>query len=405
MRLARLSAIGIAVSGLAASLWPRSGEEPVTVFVSGNLAGTLTPCGCTKPMAGGLLRRATAIRAYRTARTVVLDTGGFVVGHLRQDELKAETIAEGLAAMGINAIHLTSQEIALGEGNVLTLNRLAGDAFLGEAPSELSIPRHRVCGPFLVGGAHETDALPAAQALVDAAREQGLWPALLLHAPLGVAENLARELPALRLVVYRSSGEPPLRAHSVGRTWLTTPGDQGRSLVLLRYRGDAPPEYRVLPLGPEYAADPTLTAIYGVYQERVREERLLEAVPRTASEAFSGNERCGSCHQQAMDVWKKSPHARALATLEKDTHDWDPDCVGCHVVGLDKRGGFRSRAETPHLTDVGCESCHGAGERHSLRPYQVKMPKVGQTPCLTCHTTQTSPHFDFHKMWPTLEHK
>ncbi|MBC8065424.1 MAG: cytochrome c family protein, partial [Chlorobia bacterium] len=114
---------------------------------------------------------------------------------------------------------------------------------------------------------------------------------------------------------------------------------------------------------------------------------------------------CGKCHTESEKVWKKSKHAVALKTLEREGHDRDPDCVECHVVGLASIYGFTSRKATPGLTDVGCESCHGPGAKHSLTPKEVPMGKVGQESCMPCHKSENSPHFDFAKYWAKIAHK
>ena len=110
------------------------------------------------------------------------------------------------------------------------------------------------------------------------------------------------------------------------------------------------------------------------------------------------------CHQAESKVWRESKHASALKTLQSDGHDKDPDCVGCHVVGLDKVKGFESREKTPTLADVGCESCHGAGRIHAMRPRKNNAPIASVEVCTTCHNPQHSPEFDFEKYWANIAH-
>jgi hypothetical protein len=102
-------------------------------------------------------------------------------------------------------------------------------------------------------------------------------------------------------------------------------------------------------------------------------------------------------------VWKTSDHAHALKTLVAEAHDRDPDCVGCHVVGLDRVGGFVGAEKTPHLAHVGCESCHGPAARHVREP-QTPMPKVGAAGCSSCHDPRNSPRFSFASYWPRIQH-
>ena len=65
---------------------------------------------------------------------------------------------------------------------------------------------------------------------------------------------------------------------------------------------------------------------------------------------FIGADRCRTCHQDAYDVWVKSPHARALDALTaKDKND--PRCLSCHTMVPDdvSTGRFRRMpSKAPH---------------------------------------------------------
>ena len=86
--------------------------------------------------------------------------------------------------------------------------------------------------------------------------------------------------------------------------------------------------------------------------------------------AFTGSEDCRRCHEYEYDKWNMKAHADALASLKKVGSDRDPECVVCHVVGMEYEGGYITEEKTPHLKDVGCENCHGPGSEHAetLRP-------------------------------------
>ena len=82
-------------------------------------------------------------------------------------------------------------------------------------------------------------------------------------------------------------------------------------------------------------------------------------------------------------------------------------------------GGFDmgEQEKTRHLTNVGCESCHGPGENHknaelgSNKTKQAEMRKAVRLPlenaqknCILCHDGDNSPHFDFETYWPKIKH-
>jgi hypothetical protein len=149
---------------------------------------------------------------------------------------------------------------------------------------------------------------------------------------------------------------------------------------------------------------PHSSQIYSRYLNEVSTEGLLKDFPRVASQAFAGSAKCISCHESEGKIWKESRHADALASLEKDGHGDDPECVSCHVVGLDKSEGFRDRKTTPDLANVGCESCHGAGAAHASGPAKLPMAKVGETSCAPCHVPDHSPGFSFSEYWKKIAH-
>lgn len=113
---------------------------------------------------------------------------------------------------------------------------------------------------------------------------------------------------------------------------------------------------------------------------------------------------CTSCHPTQFDAWSKSSHAHAIEILRKERKEFDTACVGCHVTGFKKSGGFVDLYETSQLANVQCEVCHGPGRAHSLNPKIVKMVKAGSETCQGCHTKSTSPEFDFTAYWERIKH-
>lgn len=397
-------------------------EEPYVLFLAGDSNGYLSPCGCSDPMMGGAKRRATAIKKLgQPNRTIVLENGGFVKAAGRQDEIKIETFAELHKLSSGAAINLCYSEAKLGPGAIASLANLSGNRLITsslEKSSTLDLPTGIKKGPFLIGGVSSLSTslganlgetpVPvdkAVQNLLDEAQRSNLKPLLMLDGNRADAERIAKAFPTLALIQYKSVGHPPEKVEKVGSTLLVTPGDGGKSIVRLVWRGNRFVSYVPVELQPSYKDDPDATRLYRTYLRRVTDEKLLEQLPRSATEKFSGSETCMKCHAQAGKVWKHSKHAEALVTLEKEGHDRDPDCVECHVVGLASLYGFRTRTQTPGLAAVGCESCHGPGARHSAMPKLVKMGKIGEKECLSCHRAENSPKFDFRTYWDRIKHK
>lgn len=393
-------------------------------MLSGNTDGYLSPCGCTSPMQGGMKRRATALRV-KGERVVRLDNGGLVGGTDRQGLLKAYTAAQAAEASKIDAVNLNSGDAGAGEGTVLALASLSGHRLVSTSlrPSATTlVDSWRAAGPFLIGGATARPTVvaarlceavdppdAAARRLANEAQGRGLEPILLFDGDREAARALAREVPALRLVTYRSTAHPRAGLDSEGTCALATPGERGKAVIRLAWREGAFVSSTPTTLGPDWPDDPAAKDLYDRYLRTVTREGLLDKLPHS-QERFAGSARCAPCHAEATHVWARSDHFHALRTLERDGHGRDPECVPCHVVGsargqtLLPKLAFRSREATPALANVGCESCHGAGAAHAAAPRRFALPKASANVCLPCHTLENSPNFDFAKYWARIRH-
>jgi len=117
---------------------------------------------------------------------------------------------------------------------------------------------------------------------------------------------------------------------------------------------------------------------------------------------YSGNEFCAVCHTKEEDTWLLTQHAGAFDTLVKHGADKNAECVGCHVVGFGKPGGYTVVPPTPALENVGCESCHGRGGPHLSKDF-VKGGNY-EPACLVCHDPQHSLGFEYASFLPRVSH-
>ncbi len=117
---------------------------------------------------------------------------------------------------------------------------------------------------------------------------------------------------------------------------------------------------------------------------------------------YSGDEFCAVCHGSQHETWMLTRHAAAFDTLVRHGADRNEECVGCHVVGFEKSGGYSLDVPTPHFENVGCETCHGRGGPH-LSPQHVVGASY-ETVCVTCHDTKHSLGFDYASFVPQVSH-
>lgn len=380
------------------------------ILIGGDTRGYLSPCGCVKPMSGGVRRRLTAIKAAQAqGQTLTLELGGLTAKANRQAEIKLETLAEILRIGSVDAIGLAPEDLKINPGILGSVHRLSGEKLIATNPTTLGnqiLPQYADKGPFIIGSISDTKSPQARnqiQELTQLATQLDQAPILIIGTGEAEARRIAIAHPSLKVIAYRYTGNPTEPVKYQGNTALVTPGDKGRHVVELIWN-ERVTSGTLLKLDPEIKNDSDAQRIYTQYLQRVKQEKLLEQLPRTEITKYTGSKACQSCHPSEYKIWQESQHGAALKTLEDDMHDRDPECVGCHVVGLDSIKGFKSRAETPDLADVGCESCHGSGVSHSAKPMEVKMPKVGRNSCMPCHNLDHSPTFDFLTYWEKIKH-
>ena len=137
---------------------------------------------------------------------------------------------------------------------------------------------------------------------------------------------------------------------------------------------------------------------------RMRLARLVGApVPMLLRQnGYSGNEVCSVCHESERDTWLLTTHASAFDTLVKHGADSNAECVGCHVVGFGREGGFEISPRRADLEDVGCESCHGRGGPH-VSTELVKRTDY-ESDCVRCHDAKHSLGFDYATFLPRVSH-
>jgi len=77
--------------------------------------------------------------------------------------------------------------------------------------------------------------------------------------------------------------------------------------------------------------------------------------------AYVGSKSCIGCHESLhpkyIDAWKKSPMAQNAFSLIRHEKD-KARCIPCHATGYDPE------KKTYQEENVGCEACHGPGEKY-----------------------------------------
>lgn len=391
-------------------------------IIAGNFLGSLGPCGCSAPMVGGIKRIGTIVRQNENSWFIV--NGGMVKPAdsaltSKQNQLKTEALAEAFNSLGAVAINLSANDASGGQTPIEAISRLSGRILISGSiqptPDGFWNP-YATAGNFLIGGGTEksdqvaaalgsagNEADSAVKGLVNEAKAESKAPILLWDGAETTAEQLANQFPALRLIVFNSQGTPPSEPKKIGSTLIVSPGDEGKNLIEVNLT-EGSVGYRVINLGPDVPDDPEVASIEQEYLARVKSSRLLALMPRLKTKKFGGSSACLSCHATDQKIWAHTAHARALKSLISVGHQFDPDCITCHVTGIKSTFGYQSLGETPQFANVTCESCHGPALDHARNPRKFHLAKVGLNQCLTCHTPENSPNFNADSYWHKIKH-
>lgn len=438
--------------------WP---DPKLAIVITGRQEGYLEPCGCAglDRMKGGMSRRHRMFEDLRGRGwpVVGLDVGGIARGFGRQAERKFHIMVAGMQKMRYDAIALGRTDVALPAGDLLADDApfLSANVALFGFDAELT-PRMKVIqrgglrlgvtgvlGKSFQRGVNNPDLEMIApekglETVVPALDQQADYLVLLAHADMKETLELAAKFPAFDLVVTAGGApEPPSKPARIegSNALLVEVGEKGMDAIVLGVYDDPkqPIRYQRVPLDSRFPGTAEMKALLAAYQDDLKRSGWsgldIKALPHPQKERngpFVGSKKCQDCHEESYKVWKKSGHARAYATLAEldPPRQYDPECISCHVVGWNSQnyypyeGGYTSIEETPHLRDVGCESCHGPGGAHVAaesggdEALQLELQKAmvvtkeesRQRQCFTCHDGDNSPDFNFDEYWPLVEH-
>jgi len=384
--------------------------DALTVFFTGNELGALKACGCFGGQLGGLNRRPAVFDTVPGEKRLIVDTGSFVKSDSDQDMIKYHIIIQALQLLDYDLVSLSEKDIETGRNlDLLDGIESAFNIITSHGTSEMNIPA-KFTKQFLLKGrtvlftvaAFDPASTPVEQIGELFASPSGV-PTLniliLNHSDPGTIESIARTAPFIDCLVCPSEsdepaviGDPDKRplAFSVGRFGryvcglkVTAPARVGQPLRLA---------FKALPVEEGLPKNDSLVRLYEDYQQIVKDRNLLEKHPRFALPndlEYAGSKSCKPCHETEYETWSGNAHARAYSTLEKVNSQFDPECVVCHVIGMDYESGFISEQETGHLKNVGCENCHGPGSEHNLTAGATELTEPKST-CIDCHTPEHS---------------
>lgn len=444
----------------------------LALVFTGRQDGYFEPCGCAGKdrMKGGLSRRHTMIRQLREQGwpLVVMDVGGLIKGFGKQTEVKFQVTVDALRTIKYDAINLGRNDLRLPAPLLLSVVAPAGqtesefvsaNVALFDFASDQWTSRYRIVEAggkrvgitAILGTGYQAeirnpdlafmDPAEALAKIVPELKSRADILVLLAYAPEDEAFALVKRFPEFTILATSDGpAEPPGSPRFVPetRTLLIQVGEKGMTAVVVGIydNPDQPFAYQRVILDSRYPDSPEMKQMMVTYQNQLESLGLegleIRPVPHPRREIqgeFVGSEKCANCHEKSYLIWKKSGHAKAWDTLVQldPPRTSDPECISCHVTGwhptryFPYQSGFLSEKQTPHLINVGCESCHGPGGEHvaaemgsdierQLRAAKAMVVTKEEAEssevhnCRNCHDLDNSPDFDFAKYWPLVEH-
>lgn len=451
--------------------WPK---PKAAIVLTGLLDGYIEPCGCAgmDRMKGGLSRRATFLQDLRAKgwNLITLDTGKIGNGFGVQEELKFDMAINALRLMQYKAIGIGPNELKFPAYFLLTFTAPSGNdepslfvsanaavyAFnkLYTLPYKIIETENLRIG--FTSVLYESEELKhrdesiliedpqkkLREMMPEFLKEKCDYRILVVHGSEYQTTELAKKFPEFDFILTSDSPTiPPSEPKIINNQQrLIELGEKGKYAVVLGLYDDPknPIRYQRVALDSRYKSSEEVRLLMQGYQDILKTLittkgykaglglSLIEPPKFTSLGKYTGSKKCESCHEEAYRIWRKSGHATAWQSLTKTAdpaRNFDPECISCHVIGwhgienFPYDGGFDQEKTTPHLTNVGCESCHGPGEKHiaaelgdnekmqdAIRK-EMHIGKDVRKLCYSCHDGDNSPEFEFDSYYKKVDHE
>jgi len=346
---------------------------------------------------------------------ILADIGMDAMAVLPQDlhiglERMKEYEEKGLPYLCANFVDEEGRPVFPGWKMISAGGEKVGIFAVSEGPNNISVK--------IPKGYSFADEKAAAEKALDELKAAGCTQIVMLYGGRrNEAVMIGDELADVDLIFYgesNSSLRSPVKVGVNGR--VASAASRGKDLgeIELSRAADGSiefSEFTIHELDKAYSEDPAIhdrvEAFKAESAERKKRTKLIKELAaknneNESSETFTGTETCKRCHIREYEIWSENPHANALASLEIEFEESNPDCIGCHVTGWEMAGGYGlDKRNNDMLRDVQCEACHGYGTTHDR---SGGIMAAARNSCTSCHDAEMSPDFDFDKYWTRIEH-
>lgn len=413
----------------------------VLILFTGEELGNLEPCGCYEGQIGGISRRYTFINSLVRQKDIILPVslGDLSRGCGRQEEIKMEILGRAMGEMGYVLHSLGEKDIEIGPQLISYLSQTNDTVFLAsnvkivapfpikvhqyvlkEYPNSeysfkiafLGILSRSFLSTNIANYVNISEPMQALKPLIKRLRDKVNMIVLLSHAPKEESIEIAKFFPEIDLIITGHAIDDPKDSITyVNNTPIVSPGKGGKYIGVAKYSIDSNAAKRtsvdVIPLDRKYKDSEKMTLLLKEYQQMLKEEDLLSKVSQASLPnelSYVGSSTCGICHKKIHEHWSKTAHGVSYNTLVHVGHQYDPECIKCHTTGYGNVSGFLNYEENQNLINVGCESCHGAGNIHIKNVNETSYGLTDENICETCHDSEHSPGFQRNEYWRRIVH-
>jgi hypothetical protein len=366
-------------------------------------------------------------KEYGSDNTLILNAGNNFDIEAQDMDLGASYIIKALALSGTEVIAPGVPEITCGPENLKRMTENMSvkvvSANLPDFTPYVVLKKNRGRMNILVTSVIDPGLLPQGKtfpAVTDPVsalrRVQQQAPhdlfVVIIHAGPEMIATVIDQCPGIDLVIDGTVHEFGLKKGSGSRPPVVANNNEGMYVAyidhLRSYKGapafTAPVQLKAsVEKVPEDLRVASMVKEYNVKQQgllRQHPETVQGSMPEKEAPAYYvGSESCRLCHPEKNDCWANTRHAQALNSLSAMSRQNDPNCLYCHVTGIEKRPSLEVLwAKGSHLMPgVQCEACHGPGREHSENPQRSEMLSVNESTCTRCHTKFKDPGFDYHQ--------
>ena len=370
-----------------------------------------------------------------------MDAGDFFGIGGEQDSLKSAFMVQAMDKLGYDVVTLGEREFSFGQAFLLDclkkskMEVVSSNLIYADTKKPFVKPYViRKVGPIrvaifgLIGkdskirtlaserALEVKDPVETAKALVPQLRKKAEVVVLLSHLGLTDGQRLTLETSGIDVMIFGHQVGLFREIVKTNGVINTRGGERGQYLptvhLVLEDGKITSYDGEVFTLDDKVPADPEMNEMVDTFSDELnrRFSNAANAAAAPAAQAaapasgdrYLGEKNCRRCHESEFQLYASQKHAVAFETLVKNQREATPECLPCHVVGYGQVGGFMSKQGTPDLVNVQCENCHGMGTKHPEKGDPGAL--VGPDVCLSCHTHEQSPNFDYDEALAHIVH-